>query len=452
MITYLDYTAGSTKGGVERGDVYNGVFGLDPQNKFKDGQYTSSKVTVTATGSASATDIALKWTPVVPGSVLVKEDASGTIKYFADILGDGDLYQLKGAITVAEIVDRNGNITVEVTDAQGNTGAALIDTTAGTSGKVGTVNYGRTRDGLTTTSTNGALTGATAGLSGADAVTATGTVGVFGNIAFNASILTASSAVTASCVYNNEYIPQNDVPLINVRMNAIPLIAHARRIAVYFSQMDAFQAKEDYGFDLNEKLAEQAVGQLAYEIDTEGVQLLDKMAGAAAIEWSRVQPVGVSLSEHYEGFNQVLGIAKKVIYDRTKRFYPNFMLIASDLLPILGFLKNWQAAPAGAINGPFFAGSLDGVKVFVTPSLAEGRFIVGVNGTDGMSAAAVYAPYMPIVPTQLLQFADGGTSQGFSTLYDLKPLNKNLVVAGQVRGNVFGMYGTTSELPFVIQQ
>ena len=39
---------------------------------------------------------------------------------------------------------------------------------------------------------------------------------------------------------------------------------------------------------------------------------------------------------------------------------------------------------------------------------------------------------MPIVPTQLLQYADGGTSQGFSTLYDFKILNANLLVAGQV--------------------
>ena len=39
---------------------------------------------------------------------------------------------------------------------------------------------------------------------------------------------------------------------------------------------------------------------------------------------------------------------------------------------------------------------------------------------------------MPIVPTQLLGFADGGMSQGWSTLYDLKPLNKNLVIAGKV--------------------
>ena len=43
-------------------------------------------------------------------------------------------------------------------------------------------------------------------------------------------------------------------------------------------------------------------------------------------------------------------------------------------------------------------------------------FVVGVNAGDFMSSAAVYAPYMPIVPTQLLGYADGSMSQGFSTL------------------------------------
>jgi len=70
--------------------------------------------------------------------------------------------------------------------------------------------------------------------------------------------------------------------------------------------------------------------------------------------------------------------------------------------------------------------------VFVTPNIAAGTFCIGVNGDDYMSSVAVYAPYMAIVPTQLLQYADGGTSQGWSTLYDLKVLNSDLIVAGKV--------------------
>ena len=72
------------------------------------------------------------------------------------------------------------------------------------------------------------------------------------------------------------------------------------------------------------------------------------------------------------------------------------------------------------------------MKVFVTPNIDPGKFVIGVNGNDMMSSAAVYAPYMAVVPTQLLQYADGGNSQGFSTLYDLKLLNPDLLIAGRV--------------------
>lgn len=108
------------------------------------------------------------------------------------------------------------------------------------------------------------------------------------------------------------------------------------------------------------------------------------------------------------------------------------MLIASDVLPVLTFIPGFSAAPAGQVNGPYFAGTLNALRVYVSPAMATGEFCIGCNGDDMMSSVAVYAPYMAIVPTQLLQYADGGTSQGFSTLYDLKVLNANLIVKGKV--------------------
>ena len=234
-------------------------------------------------------------------------------------------------------------------------------------------------------------------------------------------------------VYDNVVIPQNDLPLVNAEIKSIALVAKARRVAVYYSQIAAFQAKTDYRFDLGDQLAEKAVGQLSYEIDTEITQLLiDNAAQDGDLVWSKTLPVGVSKTEHYEGFVEILEIARQKIYDRTKRFAPNYMLIASNVLPILTFIKGFTAAPAGNVNGPYFAGTLNGLKVFVTPNIEAGKFVIGVNGDDMMSSAAVYAPYMAIVPTQLLGYADGGMSQGWSTLYDLKLLNKNLLVSGRV--------------------
>lgn len=90
------------------------------------------------------------------------------------------------------------------------------------------------------------------------------------------------------------------------------------------------------------------------------------------------------------------------------------MLIAADVLPVLTFIPGWTAAPAAAINGPYYAGIINNVKVYVSPMMKPGEFVLGVNAGDLQTSAAVYAPYMPIIPTQLLGYADGGMSQGLT--------------------------------------
>ena len=247
------------------------------------------------------------------------------------------------------------------------------------------------------------------------------------------SITGVSGEVKIRYAYDNVVIPQNDLPILNAEMANIALVAKARRIAVYYSQLAAFQAKQDYGFDLGDQLAEKAVAELSYEIDTEITQLLiDNAAEDEKLRWNKALPVGVSKADHYAGFAETIADAGRVIYDRTKKHMPTYMLVASDIVPVLKFVPGFSAAPINSVNGPYYLGTVDGLKVFVTPNIAAGRFVVGVNGNDMMTSAAVYAPYMAIVPTQLLQYADGGTSQGFSTLYDLKLLNEALLVSGEI--------------------
>ena len=246
----------------------------------------------------------------------------------------------------------------------------------------------------------------------------------------------ATGKVKIRYAYDNVVIPQNDLPILNAEMANIALVAKARRIAVYYSQLAAFQAKQDYGFDLGDQLAEKAVAELSYEIDTEITQLLiDNAAEDEKLRWNKALPVGVSKADHYAGFAETIADAGRIIYDRTKKHMPTYMLVASDIVPVLKFVPGFSAAPINSVNGPYYLGTVDGLKVFVTPNIAAGRFVVGVNGNDMMTSAAVYAPYMAIVPTQLLQYADGGTSQGFSTLYDLKLLNEALLVSGEIYNN-----------------
>lgn len=235
--------------------------------------------------------------------------------------------------------------------------------------------------------------------------------------------------------FQMEHVPAQDIPTIGPKMERIPLIAEPRRIAVRYDQITAFQAKTDYGFSLDKQIAEQACGELAYEIDTEIVDMLYKAAKKETIDeltWSKTLPIGVSKFEHYNGFLEIVEIAKAVIYNRTKKFHPNYMVIAADVLPVLRFVNGFTATKNAKMNGPYKVGELDGMNVYVSPALATGEFFFGLNGNDMMSSAGVYAPYMAIVPTQLLGTPDGGLAQGFSTWYAKAILNESLLVAGKI--------------------
>jgi len=236
--------------------------------------------------------------------------------------------------------------------------------------------------------------------------------------------------------FQMEHVPAQDIPTIGPKMRRIALVAEPRRIAVRYDQITAFQAKTDYGFSLDKQIAEQACGELAYEIDTEIVEMLANGAKeqGVALTWSRARPVGVSKFEHYNGFLEVIEEAKAIIYKRTKKFHPNYMVIAADILPVLRFVNGFTAVKNAKMNGPYKVGELDGLNVYISPALGEGEFFLGLNGSDMMSSAGVYAPYMAIVPTQLLGTPDGGLAQGFSTWYAKALLNKSLLVAGKVEG------------------
>ena len=239
--------------------------------------------------------------------------------------------------------------------------------------------------------------------------------------------------------FQMDHVPAKEIPAIGPRMKHIPLVAEPRRIAVRYDQITAFQAKTDYGFSLDKQIAEQACGELAYEIDTEIVAMLKDGAvkGTTAEElealtWSKTLPAGVSKFEHYNGFLEIVEMAKAIIYNRTKKFHPNYMVIASDILPVLRFVNGFTATKNAKMNGPYKVGELDGMNVYVSPMMEAGEFFLGLNGNDMMSSAGVYAPYMAIVPTQLLGTPDGGMAQGFSTWYAKALLNDKLLVRGRI--------------------
>lgn len=350
-VTYLNYTAGTDKGGVVVDQLFNGAYKMGEMNDSRM-RYTSDNIYETHTLTSTDVNnryITLKWAPV---------------------LGVRSVKISNNVYTVAANAEKDTSVSVDL--------------------ETGKVTFAK-----------------------------------------EDTHFAANAEVDVLYVYDNVVIPQDykptSLPTLKAELASIDLHAHARRIAIYYSQIAAFQAKNDYGFDLGQQLAEQAQGELLYEIDTEGVAMLH--AGAEQddsltfVKFDDNVQTAISRSQYYEAFTEIVARAKKIIYTRTQKFAPNYMVCGADVLTVLPYVKGWTPAPASEVNGPYFAGTLDSLKVFVSPSIPEDDFFFGVNGSDLRTSAAVYAPYMPIVPTQLLGLPDGGQAQGFSTMYDMKLLS-----------------------------
>lgn len=266
--------------------------------------------------------------------------------------------------------------------------------------------------------------------------TASGTVS-YANLGSDGKVpstaFTASKTYKIAYVYDNELVPAENLPQLNGKLESIPLIAHARRIAVHYSQIAAFEAKKDYGLDFESMVTAQAQGELQYEIDSEAVFMIKEAGDAIAtdgsdaryVAWHDGEVESISYSQKAEGFARAVATAKAAIYAKTSRFMPSWMVVSPMVTPILAFVPGFKAASVNNVNGPYIAGEIDGLKVIVSPALAGTVCYLGV--LNGDTATGVYAPYMPLVPTQLLGFADGGMTQGFSTMYDMRILNPDLV-------------------------
>ena len=439
---------GSDKGGVRRGDLFNGVYAMGQMNEDRM-NYTGERVVEMLPAGEQA--MALAWTPVV-GSVKVMDMAGNDVDfklvdaadltYFFDKRLNPFHYDEDGVYQGALAEDAEAMAEQEAIianpDATADEKAAAQKQIAILKAKAREIQLGQYGQPV--------------------ADPDNGWRGGYGTNAKNkaegkkAILLdeVAGENLKVAYIYDNVVIPQDDLPILSAHLESVHLQARARRIAIYFSQISAFQAQAEYGLNLGDQLAEQAVGELAYEIDSEIVfGLVDAAPMKAALTFQQNDRIGVSLADHYAGFAAVLERAKAMIFKATQKFSPNFLICAPDVLVVLAFAPGFVQAPAANVAGPYMAGTLNGLKVFVSPMMKDGEFVIGVNGSDMKTAAAVYAPFMPIVPTQLLQFADGGNSQGFSTLYDFQILSK--LPAGFKEDSIQGLYEgrvSTEDRPF----
>jgi hypothetical protein len=247
---------------------------------------------------------------------------------------------------------------------------------------------------------------------------------------------TAVDGTTATYEYNNEQVPDLMVPEMNMSLAQIPVFAKSRKLAAYWGFDAAYDLKQQYGTEIIDVMDTQAAGEIAHEIDTEIVLRLAKGAAAGKeLTWSKVPPVGVTQLDHYDSFFIRLTEGSKIIFNATQRVEPNFLLCGSNVSAVVECMRNFDASGSSDAVGPHFTGTLGGrYKCYIVPKMDPDTFVLGYKGTNFLETGFVYAPYMPVLSTDLLMPADFRGQKGYATSYGTKMVNGKMYLRGRITG------------------
>ena len=271
--------------------------------------------------------------------------------------------------------------------------------------------------------------------------TATGiTVSI--NYSTGAIQITLSTASTANIIvnydYDNVYLPANDIPTYGAVVEAIPMVAKPHKVRIAFDALSNLIYKNDYGIDIAAELPKKAVEDYMYSIATEVSNAIVSNAPTSiyTLNWGLNVQNGW-IAQHYASFGSVLAAAQAAITKVTKIFAGNRCFIGSALVPVVMAVPGWKGVDTEGKLGTQLIGTIGNLKVYYKQDMDDYTYVVFAKGKGTEYCVGLLGMYMAalpasIVPTQLLELADGLNEQGFYALYDFKMINPMLSVKARV--------------------
>lgn len=237
-------------------------------------------------------------------------------------------------------------------------------------------------------------------------------------------------------LYDNETVPVT-APQIKLDIKSIPIETKSRKLSAIWAFDAQYELSKEYGADMQQLLATQATAEIEQEIDNEITLDLYRIANAGPeVSWSRIQPIGVNIVDHYDSFWNKIVEGSNQIYSATRRARANFMVCGLGVDAVLKTMRNFVPSEDMTAVGPHFIGTLGGqIKCYVNPNYDANSFVLGYKGNTLMDAGYVYAPYMPVMTTGMVTLADDfAAREGWATTYGKKTINPRLYIKGRIDG------------------
>lgn len=247
--------------------------------------------------------------------------------------------------------------------------------------------------------------------------------------------LTTAATAFASYSYVNEHVPTSNLPEVTISIESLPVTAKTRRLAARWGFEAGYELQKEYGSSIEDLLSTTAASEIMHEIDMELLGDLKRIATSNAVsQWGAQPQVGVSQQDHFDAFRIKINEGKQAVYQKVRKATPNFMVCGTSVLVVVTSIKGFTPSGQTAI-GPYFAGTTpDGTKIYVSPDYAPTEYVLGYKGNSLLEAGYVYAPYMPITTTAMVQLEDMAGRKGWATMYGKRAVNSSLYVRGTITG------------------
>ena len=243
--------------------------------------------------------------------------------------------------------------------------------------------------------------------------------------------------------------PSPEIPEIDIKVEALPVVAQTRKLRARWSPELAQDLNAYHSLDAEVELTQILSEQIALEIDREVLNDLLTQASAANYYWSRApgkflnkengvqatQSQGApaftgTVREWYETLVETIIDVANQIHRKTLRGSANFIVVGPDVATILeasvlykpAYNLDGDGQVSGMVIGAEKVGTLSNrFTVYKDPYFPRNKVLVGYKGGSYLETGYVYAPYVPLIVTPTIFAPEDFTPRkGVMTRYGKK--------------------------------
>lgn len=192
---------------------------------------------------------------------------------------------------------------------------------------------------------------------------------------------------------------------VNIEFVKQDVKAGSRRLKARFTLEAMQDAQSQYGANVEQELTSVLAQQIVVDIDQEILSKLFAIAGVARDTFDQAQVSGVAASvvDEHAALAVLINRQSNDIARRIRTASANWLVVSHTVLSVLQsacasqFAKTTDGTFEAPTNNKYVGTLNNTLKTYVNTYATDDTILIGYKGSDEISAAAYYCPYIPVM-------------------------------------------------------